>query len=234
MAESLLPIAGLGLLLGLRHAFEPDHLAAVSTLAARHARLRDGMWLGAAWGLGHTVIVGVVGLSVTAFGFELPPVFSSVAELLVAALLVALGLPVVWRYLVGRWHIHAHRHGGEAHLHLHSHAAGPSHGHAHPAWDARRSLGLGLAHGLAGSGALVVLLVAAAPAFGTRVAYVAAFGVGSTAGMLFVSFAVSGAARWAARGGAGLTQALHVTTAGASVAAGLLLAGRTLRAWWGG
>jgi hypothetical protein len=80
----------------------------------------------------------------------------------------------------------------------------------------------------------VVLLVAAAPTFPARVAYVAAFGAGSTAGMLLVSLAVSAAARWAVRGGAGFTTALHVSTAGASVVAGVLLAGRTLGAWWGG
>jgi hypothetical protein len=234
MVLALLPVAGLGLVLGLRHAFEPDHLAAVSTLAARRARLRDGAWLGTAWGLGHTLTVGAIGLGVTALGFKVPAGFSVVAELVVAAVLLAIGVPVVLRYALGRWHIHAHRHGGAAHLHLHSHAAGPSHGHTHPAWDARRSLGLGLLHGVAGSGALVVLLVAAAPTFPARVAYVAAFGAGSTAGMLLVSLAVSAAARWAVRGGAGFTTALHVSTAGASVVAGVLLAGRTLGAWWGG
>ena len=234
----LLSAAGLGLLLGLRHAFEPDHLAAVSTLATRHARLRDGARLGIAWGVGHTATVGVVALLVVVAGLHVPPAFFSAAELLVAVLLILLGLPVVIRYARGRWHLHVHAHNGEAHLHLHSHAAGGSHAHAHPRWDARRSLGLGFAHGMAGSAAIVVLLVATARTLGAQLAYLAAFGAGSTLAMLAVAFALSLAVRWAAgdeRGGAArgtqLATMLHVGAAGTSVAVGLLLAGRTIGEW---
>jgi hypothetical protein len=235
MLSSLLTAGGLGLLLGLRHAFEPDHLAAVSTLATRHDRLREGARLGLAWGLGHTATVGAVALLVVATGLHVPPAFSAAAELLVAALLVLLGLPVIARYARGRWHMHVHAHGGTAHLHLHSHAADASHGHAHPAWDARRSLGLGLAHGLAGSAAVVVILVAAAPTAGAQVAYLAGFGGGSTLAMLIVSLALAAAVRAVqsagGRGGARLATLLHVGAAGASVAAGLVLAGRTMGEW---
>jgi len=237
MTPTLLSAAGLGLLLGLRHAFEPDHLAAVSTLATRHGRLRDGARLGLAWGVGHTATVGVVALLVVAAGVHVPAALSSVAELLVAALLVLLGLPVVVRFARGRWHLHVHAHNGEPHLHLHSHAAGESHAHAHPVWDARRSLGLGLAHGLAGSAAIVVLLVATAQTPGAQLAYLGAFGAGSTLAMLAVAFALSLAVRWAAgseRGaaqGTRLATLLHVGAAGTSVVVGLVLAGRTILAF---
>src|ERR671919_363844 len=123
MSFALLPVLGLGLVLGLRHAFEPDHLAAVSTLASRQGRLADGARLGLAWSLGHTATVGAVALLVLATGVRLPEAFSAAAELLVAFLLVILGLPVVVRYARGRWHMHAHAHEGQGapHVHLHSH-----------------------------------------------------------------------------------------------------------------
>jgi sulfite exporter TauE/SafE len=232
MLDAFLAVAGVGFAIGLRHAFEPDHLAAVSALATRQPGLGEGARLGVAWGVGHTATVAAVALVVTATGLHLPQEFSAGAELLVAALLILLGLSVIARYARGRWHMHAHAHGGTAHLHLHSHATDTSHVHAHPSWDARRSFGLGLAHGLAGSGALVLILVAAAPTAALRISYLVAFGLGSTAGMLAVSLALSATARWAARGSARLATALHVGAATASVLAGMLLAGRTVRAWW--
>ncbi|MGH7699772.1 MAG: urease accessory protein [Gemmatimonadales bacterium] len=231
MTYALWTSAGLGLLLGLRHAFEPDHLAAVSTLATRQHRLWDGAALGLAWGAGHSVSVGAVALVVAATGLSLPDSLSAAAELGVAAILVLLGVPVVWRYARGRWHMHAHTHDGDAHLHLHSHAASPSHAHRHARWDRRRSLGLGLAHGLAGSAAIVVLLVASAPTPGQRVAYLAAFATGTIAGMLAVSLALVAVVRTASHRGAHWAAALHVGAAAASVAAGLALSIRTVNGW---
>jgi ABC-type nickel/cobalt efflux system permease component RcnA len=221
-------IASLGFLLGVRHAFEPDHLAAVSTLATRQGRLWDGVRLGLAWGLGHTATVALVALVVLAAGWRLPAGFSSLAELLVAVLLVLLGLPVLVRYARGRWHMHLHAHGEAAHVHLHSHAASADHVHVHAAWDARRSLGLGLAHGLAGSAVIVVLITAAAPTAAGRAAYVIAFGLGTVAGMLGVSTALGLLVRAASRTGARWARALHLGAATASVAAGCVLALRVL------
>src|SRR6266550_1883802 len=185
---NLLALAGLGLLLGFRHAFEPDHLAAVSTLATRQGRLLDACRLGLAWALGHTASVGVVVGTIVLFGLRLPDRLWPAADLLVALLLIGLGGSVILRYARGRWHLHMHSHAGAPHLHLHSHAQGTLHEHAHPQGDARRSLGFGLLHGLAGSAASVVRLVAAR------------------------------GARWAS--------VLHVGSALASVAVGLVLAGR--------
>jgi ABC-type nickel/cobalt efflux system permease component RcnA len=224
MDATVVAVATLGLVLGLRHAFDPDHLAAVSTLATRHGRLRDGARLGLAWGLGHAAMVAAVALAVGAAGLRLPAAFSAAAELIVALLLILLGLPVVVRYARGRWHMHLHAHDGVTHLHLHSHATGPSHAHTHTAWDARRALGLGLAHGMAGSAAIVVLLAATAATRSAQVAYVVAFGVGSTLGMLAVTVALAGVVRWVARGGERLAGGLHVAAALASVFVGIALA----------
>lgn len=228
MTDGFLVACGLGLLLGLRHAFEPDHLAAVSTLATRQESVRVAARLGLAWALGHTATLGLVALAVIAAGLRLPAAFSAGAELVVGALLVLLGLPVVLRYARGRWHMHAHVHDGAPHLHLHSHRHGASHSHTHPLWDVRRSLGLGVAHGLAGSAAIVVLLVAAAPTAAARTAYFAAFGAGTIVGMLAVSFALGGIVRLASRTGTRWATALHVGSAAASIGVGLLLAGRAV------
>lgn len=230
MVPDILAVAAVGGLLGLRHAFEPDHLAAVSTLATRQAGGRH--WgaarLGLAWGIGHTATVGAVGLLVVALGLRIPPALWPAAELLVAALLVLLGTTVVWRYARGRWHMHLHAHETAPHFHLHSHAAGVGHAHVHPSADARRSLGFGVAHGLAGSGAIAVLLVAAAPSAALRVAYFTAFGAGTMLGMMAVSLSLAALVQVASRRGAAWAGALHVGSALASAVAGVALAWRVL------
>ena len=225
MSPNVFAVAGIGLLLGLRHAFEPDHLAAVSTLATRPAaRLWSAARLGLVWGLGHTATVGMVALFIIVLGVRLPASLWPAAELLVATLLVALGASVIWRYSRGRWHMHAHSHASGAHLHLHSHATVADHAHAHGKVDARRSLGFGIAHGLAGSGAIAALLVAAAPDSVSRLAYFAAFGLGTIVGMLGVSLTLSVIVRLAADRGSRWATTLHVGAAVGSVVAGLLLA----------
>lgn len=225
MSPTISTIAGIGLLLGLRHAFEPDHLAAVSTLATRPAaRLWSAARLGLLWGLGHTATVGIVVLFIIVLGIQVPERFWPAAELLVAALLVVLGSVVIWRYSRGRWHLHAHSHASGPHLHLHSHSQAPGHEHAHGRVDARRSLGFGIAHGLAGSGAIAALLVAAAPDTASRIAYFAAFGIGTIVGMLGVSLTLSLVVRAASSRSARWATILHVGAAALSVVAGVVLA----------
>src|SRR6058998_1698284 len=170
MSPTIFGLAGLGLLLGVRHAFEPDHLAAVSTLATRQGSVWAACRLGLAWAVGHTASVGVVVGLIMLGGLHLPARFSPAADFLVALLLIGLGGSVLWRYARGRWHMHAHAHDGapDPHLHLHTHA---------PA-DARRSLGFGVMHGLAGSAGVLLLLVAAAPTRAAQLTYVLTFGVG--------------------------------------------------------
>ena len=130
MSPSLPAVVAVSLALGVRHAFEPDHLAAVSTLATRSGRALQAAWLGLAWGLGHTASVAVVALLLIAGGLTLPARLWPAADVAVGVLLVALGASVLWRYARGRWHIHRHAHEGAPHLHLHSHVHGGSHAHA--------------------------------------------------------------------------------------------------------
>src|SRR6058998_1012307 len=179
MHTSFFALAGLGLLLGFRHAFEPDHLAAVSTLATRQGKLLDACRLGVAWAVGHSLSVGVVVGAIMLFGLQLPRRLWPAADFLVGLLLIGLGASVLVRYVRGRWHLHVHAHDGGPHLHLHSHAHDAAHAHAHPQGDARRSLGFGLLHGLAGSAAILVLLVAAAPTRATQLAYFVSVAAGT-------------------------------------------------------
>ena len=232
MTPSIVAVLAVGGLLGLRHAFEPDHLAAVTTLATRPGqRLWPAARLGLVWGVGHTATVGLVALAIIALGIQIPPRFWPVAELVVAGLLILLGGTVIWRYARGRWHMHAHSHqpSADSHLHLHSHATDSGHTHQHGR-DARRSLGFGVAHGLAGSGAIAALLVAAVPDTASRFLYFAAFGGGTIIGMLLVSTVLAATVRVAASRGARWATALHVGSAMASVVAGLALVWSVLTA----
>ena len=121
-------------------------------------------------------------------------------------------------------HAHSHQPSVDSHLHLHSHATGSGHAHQHGRADARRSLGFGVAHGLAGSGAIAALLVAAVPDAMSRLAYFAAFSAGTIVGMLGVSLTLSVLVRFAADRGARWATILHVGAAAGSVVAGVVLA----------
>src|SRR5947207_2882905 len=212
MAPSIVAVLAIGGLLGFRHAFEPDHLAAVSTLASRPGgRLWSAARLGLIWGLGHTVTVGVVALLVLVLGVQLPARLWPAAELVVAGLLVLLGAMVIWRYARGRWHMHGHAHTAAArHFHLHSHAGDPTHAHAHAILDARRSLGFGIAHGLAGSGAIAALLVAAVPDTISRLVYFGGFGCGTLIGVVGVWVISWVVVRVVGESGVGWATAVHL------------------------
>jgi hypothetical protein len=159
----------LGLLLGMRHALEPDHLAAVSTMIdARGARRSAGV-LGASWGLGHSLALLVVGCVLAALDATLPRALADGFELLVAFMLVSLGL----RALFGARSA--------------AHAGPPEHVHLGRWALARRPLVVGMVHGLAGSGALTALAVAAMPTLAMRLVYTALFGVGSLVGMAILT-----------------------------------------------
>ncbi|MCE9576606.1 MAG: urease accessory protein [Deltaproteobacteria bacterium] len=208
----------LGILVGLRHAFEPDHLAAVSTLMVDARGARRGAWLGALWGVGHTLSLLVVGSLLLATGAVLPARAAAAFELGVSIMLVGLGVRAVIRALregrVGAPHHHAH--GVADHLHpgpaAHVHVVGRT-----LAW---RPLAIGLVHGLAGSGALTALVFAELPSNAARLAYIGLFGTGSIVGM-----AVASAAATASLGALVLdrrrSRALGVAIGGLSVAVGL-------------
>src|SRR5437764_1240820 len=160
-------ILGLGFLLGMQHALEADHIAAVSSIAARRSDLSDIVKHGLTWGLGHTVTLFVFAGAAILLGHALPGQFARPLELAVGIMLIGLGAHVLWRLWRDRVHFHLHRHaGGSQHFHFHSHAGetvphqNSAHGHRHGfRW---RSLLVGLMHGTAGSAALLVLALSQA------------------------------------------------------------------------
>lgn len=157
---------GLAFVLGLRHASDPDHLVAVSTLMAGEERgllSSDAARIGAWWGLGHAATLLAIGLPLIALESELPGWLETAAERLVGVIILALAARVLWKWLRGDYRARAHGHGppAEASEHRHLHA-GPRHAHTAPR-SPRQAFGIGVAHGLAGTGAIVVLLIAALP-----------------------------------------------------------------------
>jgi hypothetical protein len=177
--------SGFGSLLGMRHALEPDHLAAVTTLLSRERSTARAAWLGFCWGLGHTIALVAVGVLLAIFEAEMPASLAATFELLVAAMLVGLGVRAMARAArqgpAGP--LHLHRHGGI----IHSHAGVQPHVHF-GAWTlARRPLIVGAIHGLAGSGTLTALVLTTLPSTSARVTYMALFGLGSAVSMAALS-----------------------------------------------
>ena len=187
MESPLLTTLGLGFLLGMGHALNADHVVAVSAMVSQHRSVRRASLVGILWGVGHTTTLLLTGVLVILFKVTVPARLALSMELGVGIVLVALGASVLGGYLTGRVHAHAHRHGGDLHVHFHSHAAGEGHEHEHPVLDYRRSVLVGMLHGLAGSAALMLLVLATirTPALG--LAYILIFGAGSILGMLGIS-----------------------------------------------
>lgn len=184
---------GVGFLLGLRHALDADHVAAVGALVSQHRRLSVSCLLGTFWGLGHTVALLVAGGAVIAFKLTISPELERGFEMAVALLLIALGAHVMLRSLSSIAlppHGHANRplHGKGAHQHdgmsAHRHEAD---GRVQLLEVGGRPFLVGLLHGLAGSAALMLLVLGAIPTALGGLLYVLVFGVGSTLGMLILS-----------------------------------------------
>jgi len=180
----LLTSSGLGSLLGMRHALEPDHLAAVSTLVSQERNGFRAAWLGVCWGVGHTLTLVIVAAALIVLRAELPAGAASLFELLVAAMLIALGMRAIVIASRQAGGARAHRHGNAFAVHTHG---GAPHVHIGGWTLARRPLIIGAVHGLAGSGALTALVLATLPTTTARLTYMALFGVGSTLGMAIVS-----------------------------------------------
>ena len=157
------------LLLGLRHASDPDHLAAVTTLIAsgedRH-RVRKAGVMGLLWGLGHGTTLVLIGLPLVLLNQYLPEIVGKIAEVAIGCIIVLLAVRLLVRWRRGFYHVHVHSHDdGEAHRHVHrhvhSHVQDESHGHPHqvPRRTPLSSYGVGLVHGIGGSGGLTLLLI---------------------------------------------------------------------------
>ena len=192
--ETGLALFALGFTLGVKHALDPDHLVAVSTIVSTNRSLTRSSLAGVFWGAGHTTSLLIAGMIVLALRVSIPERFAAGAERAVAVMLLVLGLNALWRAIKSsKFHIHAHTHGGRPHIHFHTHEQDRilQHDHSHVFRMGVRSFVVGMVHGLAGTGALMVLVLAAAPSFLAGSVYILLFGVGSVGGMLILSSLIS-------------------------------------------
>jgi ABC-type nickel/cobalt efflux system permease component RcnA len=214
--SGLAAILALGFFLGMRHATDPDHVIAISTIVSNHRSARGAAIIGAAWGLGHTLTVMLVGGAIILFRWVIPPRVGLSMELAVAVVLIALGVANVVsvvrriRTSVSRAkpthvHSHAHSHGDYVHTHPHGHAP-ESHPHRPDQtpvnWLDRhfgalgpyrlvRPFVVGIVHGLAGSAAVTLLVLASIQRSSWSLLYLGVFGVGTIAGMMLITAAIS-------------------------------------------
>jgi ABC-type nickel/cobalt efflux system permease component RcnA len=190
---TLAGVLGLAFLLGLRHAADPDHLVAVSTLIAgsRGRGSRAAARLGAAWGAGHALTLTAFGLPIVLVQAFLPGTLQRVAEAAIGAVIVVLGAQLLWRWRRGRYHVHVHEHEGRQHSHVHRHAESRAHEHLHrPSRTPLAAFFIGCVHGAGGSAALGILLVAGVPDRQTAVAALVVLAAGTAVSMAALSGAL--------------------------------------------
>jgi sulfite exporter TauE/SafE len=202
----LISLLFFGLVLGVRHALEADHVAAVAALASRARSFGDYVKLAGAWGVGHAVAIVLFGSAVIALGVSLPEAVARGFEVAVGVVLIALGIDVLRRVRRERVHFHVHDHGdGHVHVHAHAHDSvakvhdAAAHQHAHPQGALRRAVFVGGVHGLSGSAALLLLPLAGNGSVAQAVAYLAVFGIGTIIGMILFSVSLAVPLRLSAR-----------------------------------
>lgn len=201
-------LLGLGFILGLKHALDADHLVAVSAIVSEHKGFLGSSVVGAMWGIGHTASLLAVGILVLALRMQIPEGIATWLEMAVAVMIVFLGVRVLWRLRGGGGvHIHAHSHDSHVHAHPHLHSAtelhaheamhSPSHHHSsaegwtgrflHHAKSGKKSIVIGMVHGMAGSAGLMLLVLSSISSTALGVLCIALFGIGSILGMLVMS-----------------------------------------------
>jgi len=212
----------LGFFLGVRHALEADHVAAVASLATRSSSLANTIRVAVAWGVGHTTTLLVFGSVLLALDASLSPGAGRVLESAVGVMLIVLGADVLRRVRHKRMHMHVHEHGGgQRHVHAHAHEEravhDPTHHeHEHVRGLLPRALLVGSVHGMAGTAALTLLSLHALHSTVWAAVYLALFGFGSILGMVLFSMVISLPLRLSARhlawASSGLEAALGVVT----------------------
>jgi high-affinity nickel-transport protein len=203
-APSIVSTLLLGLVVGLRHAFEPDHVAAVSAIATQRGSWLGSTLVGGLWGLGHALALFAAGAAVLLLQLRIPAGAELTLELCVGLMLVGLGANAVFRLVHGdhdRVRAHPHAHGGPG--------KGP--------------LLIGIVHGLAGSGALMLLVLATIPSPLLGLAYIAVFGLGALGGMMALSALIALPALLTAQRFERAQGGLRLLAAGLSIAVGLFL-----------
>ncbi|HEY6805577.1 MAG TPA: hypothetical protein VI306_18510 [Pyrinomonadaceae bacterium] len=193
---STFAVLGIGLIFGLKHATEVDHVIAVSTIVSQHKNVWRSAIVGAMWGAGHTASLLIVGTLVLSLRVAIPERVSGWLEFCVALMIIGLGISALWRALrkSAEVHVHEHSHGGVSHKHVHFHEKETQHSPVSPGSHSHavarvgwKPVLIGTMHGLAGSGALTLLVLTQISSAWVGLLYLLIFGLGSIAGMLLMS-----------------------------------------------
>ena len=174
----------LGLVLGIQHALEPDHVIAVSTIVSKTKQLKMSFKIGLSWGIGHTVTLLVFSLMIIGLKLNIPDIVVDSLEMLVGIMIIFLGFKTLFNLKMGKVHSHTHTHDNHEHTHFHSHKYEDGHTHRHQKNSYIKATIVGMIQGLAGSGAMVVLIVATVNSFLDAIIYIMMFGVGTCVGMM--------------------------------------------------
>jgi high-affinity nickel-transport protein len=249
---SLLTIIGVGFVLGVRHATDPDHVIAVTTIVSRQQSIRHAGLIGILWGLGHTITIVLVGTGIIVFNLAIPPRIGLAMELAVGLMLILLGmmnLTGVTRWITERFtpehsagvvHSHVHRHGGEAHVHTHAHDPDAHLGLEEKPqgpvqrlldriglYQLLRPLAVGVVHGLAGSAAVALLVLTTIHEPRWAVAYLLVFGLGTIAGMMVITMMLGVPFAYTGKRFSNFNRGLSVASGVISVAFGLFITFQT-------
>ncbi len=181
----LVTALSLGFILGLKHALDADHVIAVTNILSQTKSLKISSLIGSFWGFGHALTLLLIGMILLLFKITLPQRLALLFEFLAGAFLVFLGVKVIWNLFYNHLHAHQHTHGHTLHTHLHAHSHSSAHKHYHT------SFLLGMMHGLAGSAALTLLVLASTPTFFQGISFILIFGSGATVGMLLISMVLA-------------------------------------------
>ena len=246
---NFLSILAIGFFLGVRHATDPDHVIAVTTIVSRQNKIGRAAWTGAFWGLGHTLTIFIVGSAIILFGVVIPARIGLSMELSVALMLIVLGVMNVLAFMrssrsiarveaaVATVHTHHHSHGDYIHSHPHGHNP-ESHAHrpdANPVarmdklfgqsvfYRNLRPLLIGIVHGLAGSAAVALLVLTTIRDPRWAIAYLLVFGIGTVAGMMLITMSIASAFVFYGRSHAKFSSRLGLAAGLLSLAFGLFL-----------
>jgi len=191
--DFLLTSLFLGLLLGISHALDADHMVAVGTLAAETESLRRSSVLGVFWGIGHTTTLALIGGVILGMKWQISPSLATSMEVAVAAMIVCLGVLLLWRATQPLLlHAHTHSHDERIHTHIHVHVKDQDRHHHHHLWNScRKALCVGVVHGLAGSAALTLTVMSSMPSTALGFMYILLFGAGTIVGMFVMSTVIS-------------------------------------------
>ncbi len=250
---SLLAVCALGFFLGMRHATDPDHVIAVTTIVSRHRRASNAALIGALWGVGHTLTILVVGTGIILLGWVIPPRVGLSLELSVSVMLIVLGIMNLTGVLQritetvtpaagapGTIHAHPHPHGDYVHTHVHGHEP-EAHPHAPDqtplarldrrlgslgVYHAMRPLIVGVVHGLAGSAAVALLVLVAIGNTAWSIVYLLVFGIGTIVGMMLITAGIAWPSAYAGARFTWLPHRLRVASGVISLLVGLALAYR--------